>query len=222
MASKYSVILLDDHRLVRAGLKALIDDLEGFVVVGTGDDGADCEALVNKHAPDVLVTDLQMRQVSGIEAMKRARELKPDIAMVVLSMMDDRENVLAATEAGASSYILKESAEIELEQAMIAAVEGRQFFSTEVSRMLLSLALSKPAVAPPQPWGTANPLTKRQLQVLICLAKGGSVKQVAYDLELSSKTVETHRAQILDRLGLRDTAGLIKYALRNHLIDLNE
>lgn len=211
-----SVVLVDDHTLVRAGLRTLIDELDGFRVVAEGSDGGEVPALLARHEPDVLVMDISMPGVSGLQALAALRPDWPRLPVVILSMHGDRESVLAAVRAGASAYLLKDAAEAELALALQAVLAGQQYLSPRVSSTVINAALGDTER------GNSDPLTPRQREVLRLLALGKATKEVAYDLNLSAKTVETHRAQIMERLGIHDVAGLVVYALRQRIVAMDE
>ncbi len=213
-AVKHTVLLIDDHKLVRAGLRALVDELPGFRVVGEGDDGDQVEALVALRQPDVVIMDISMARVSGIQALAALRRHYPVLPVVMLSMHAGPEMVLAAMRAGATAYVVKEAAEQELAAALGAALAGDRYLSPSLSGSVLA-SLREPQAA-------VQALSPRQHEVLRQLALGRSTKEIAFGLDLSAKTVETHRAQLMQRLGIRDLAGLVVYALRNHIVDMDE
>lgn len=208
------VLLIDDHRLVRAGLRALIDDLGGYQVIAEGDDGDQALALVAQYRPDVLVLDVSMVRVSGLQVLGPLRKAYPELPVVMLSMHAAPEMVLAAMRAGASGYLLKGAAEQELRAALHSALGGERYLSPALSHAVLA-SLREPGEVP-------HPLTPRQSEVLRQLALGRSTKEIAFDLELSAKTVETHRAQLMQRLNIHELAGLVVYALRHHIVEMEE
>lgn len=207
------VVLVDDHTLVRAGLRALIEDLPGFAVIAEGADGEQALALVQEHCPDVLIMDISMQRMSGLQALVQVRAVLPQLPVVILSMHATREFVIGAVRAGASAYLLKDAAEIELGLALQAVLGGQQYLSPKISGEVISALL--------QPSAEATPLTERQREVLRLLALGRATKEIAYELHLSVKTVESHRAQVMERLAIRDVAGLVVYAIRNGIIDID-
>ena len=215
MNTKKRVVLIDDHTLVRAGLRALIDDLQGYAVVGEGNSGAQALALALECAADVLVMDISMPELSGIDALPLVRARLPRLPVIMLSMHATRDYVLGAIRAGASAYLLKEAAENELELALNAVLQGQQYLSPKVSSTVIDSLLQKSDGEPPA-------LTARQREVLRLLALGRGTKEIAFELELSAKTVESHRAQIMERLSIRDVAGLVVYAIQHGIIRLDE
>lgn len=216
MSETKRVVLIDDHTLVRAGLRALIDDLPNYAVVGEGSSGAQALPLVQECRADVLVMDISMPGLSGIEALPLVRAQLPQLPVIMLSMHATRDYVLGAIRAGASAYLLKEAAEDELELALNAVLQGQQYLSPQVSGMAIDSSLQSDAAT------IEAPLTTRQREVLRLLALGRGTKEIAFELELSAKTIESHRAQIMERLSIRDVAGLVVYAIQRGIIRLDE
>ena len=208
------VLLIDDHTLVRAGLRSLIDELRGFSVVAEGADGDQAVPLVINHQPDVVIMDISMQRVSGLDALVQLRQQWPLLPIIMLSMHAARDLVMRAIRAGASAYLLKEAAETELELALTAVLAGQQYLSPAVSGAVIDSLLQRTEPA------ESEVLTVRQREVLRLLALGKNTKEIAYELSLSVKTVESHRAQIMERLAIRDLASLVVYAIRQGIIQL--
>ena len=209
------VVLVDDHELVRAGIRSLLHEA-GYEVVAEGSDGDQVEALIEQHQPDVLLLDLTMRRCSGLEALTMVRSRWPGLPVILLSMHDTRDYVLKAMQMGASGYLLKDAAVIELQLALQSVLGGHRYLSPRVAGQVIDAASGRGGEDP------LELLTSRQQEVLYWLAKGKSNKEVAFILNLSVKTVDTHRAQIMERLAIRDLAGLVMYALRRGIIKLDE
>ncbi len=209
------VVLVDDHELVRAGIRSLLIEA-GYEVVAEGSDGDQVEVLVERHQPDVLLLDLTMRRCSGLEALTTVRSRWPVLPVILLSMHDTRDYVLKAMQMGASGYLLKDAAVIELQLALQSVLGGHRYLSPRVAGQVIDAASGRNGEDP------LELLTSRQQEVLYWLAKGKSNKEVAFILNLSVKTVDTHRAQIMERLAIRDLAGLVMYALRRGIIKLDE
>ncbi|MDF3195055.1 MAG: DNA-binding response regulator [Gammaproteobacteria bacterium HGW-Gammaproteobacteria-13] len=209
------VVLVDDHELVRAGIRSLLIEA-GYQVVAEGSDGDQVEALVESHQPDVLLLDLTMRRCSGLEALTMVRSRWPQLPVILLSMHDTRDYVLKAMQMGASGYLLKDAAVIELQLALQSVLGGHRYLSPRVAGQVIDAASGRGGEDP------LELLTSRQQEVLYWLAKGKSNKEVAFILNLSVKTVDTHRAQIMERLAIRDLAGLVMYALRRGIIKLDD
>lgn len=208
------VLLADDHALVRAGIRALLEDLEGVTVVAEAGNGSEVLELARKYRPDVALLDISMPGLGGLEASAQLKQELPEVRVVILSMHANEEYVLQALRAGAAGYMLKDSATAELELALQAVMQGETYFSPPISKQMVEGYVQR--VGAEQP--VADNLTPRQREVLQLIAGGHSTKEIAYHLELSVKTVETHRAQLMERLQIRDIAGLVKYAIRNGLV----
>jgi len=207
------VLLADDHALVRAGMRSLLRDIEGVAVVGEAADGGQALALAERERPDVVLLDIAMKGMNGLEAAARFRELHPGIKVIILSMHASEEYVLQALRAGAAAYLIKDSATAELELALRSVMRGETYLSPAISRQVVEGYVQRVGAGAGE-----NPLTPRQREVLKRIAEGRSTKEIAFDLGLSVKTVETHRAQIMERVGIRDVAGLVRYAMRTGLV----
>jgi DNA-binding NarL/FixJ family response regulator len=204
------VAIADDHALVRAGLRALLETLAGVEVIGEAADGRDALALIEKTAPDVVLMDVSMPGMNGIEALRRAMVRQCRARIVMLSIHADEKYVREALVAGAAGYLLKTAERSELEMALQAVARGDPWLSPAVSKTLVR-ALSQREVARPV-------LTPRQREVLQLIAEGNSTRQIARLLGISVKTAETHRAQMMERLDIHDLAGLVRYALRTGIV----
>lgn len=208
------IVLVDDHTLVRAGLRSLLDSIPGVEVVAEAGDAAAGLDAVRKHRPDVLITDVTMGESSGLELAERVRAELPATRIIVLSMFSSEEFVLRALKAGASAYLLKDAAAAELELALAASARGETWLSPGASKRLVE-RVTRPAGASA---GPLDALTPRQREILKLIAEGVHTKEIAYRLKVSAKTVESHRAQIMERLGIRDVPGLVRLAIRAGLI----
>lgn len=209
------VALVDDHGLVRAGLKALVQDQPGYQVVAEGDDGGDVEPILKHARPDILLLDISMKRMSGLDVLRRWRELYPDVQVLVLSMHATPEYVLEALRLGARGYLLKDAAAQELELALRALSRDESYLSPGIAQTVIQSALldnrESAAVAP-------SVLTPRQTEILRLIARGCSTREIAEGLSLSVKTIETHRSQLMDRLNVHDVPSLVLYAVRTGLI----
>jgi DNA-binding NarL/FixJ family response regulator len=205
------VLLVDDHALVRAGIRSLLRDIEGVEVVGEAADGAEALAIAGRERPDAVLLDIAMKGMSGLETAARFRELHPGVKVLILSMHASEEYVLQALRAGAVAYLIKDSATAELELALKSVMRGETYLSPAISRQVVEGYVQRVGAGD-------DPLTPRQREVLKRVAEGRSTKEIAFHLGLSVKTVETHRAQIMERLGIRDVAGLVRYAMRTGLV----
>jgi len=210
------VILIDDQHLVRAGLRALIETFDGFGIVAEGCDGDEALKLVTGYPCDLLILDIAMKRLSGLDALSRIKDCCPDLPVIMLSMYGTKEYIFRALQAGAAGYVLKDGAPVELELAMRSVLNGERYLSPRISTELVRSIFD----GRNDPFGVAEVLSPRQLQVLRLIALGRATKEIAFELDLSAKTVESHRAQIMARLNIRDIPGLIFYALRNGIISL--
>lgn len=207
------ILLVDDHKLVRAGIRSLLREIEGVEVVAEASDGAEALLLAERERPDVVLMDIAMKGMNGLDAAARLRERLPAAKVVILSMHTSEEYVLLALRAGAAAYLIKDSATSELELALQSVMRGETYLSPAISRQVVERYVQRVGEG-----AAADPLTPRQREVLKRIAEGGSTKEIAFELNLSVKTVETHRAQIMERLGIRDVAGLVRYAMRTGLV----
>jgi two-component system response regulator NreC len=210
------ILLADDHTVVRKGLRLLLESVPEFQVIADASSGREAVALAEQHMPDVVVMDVAMPILNGIEAARQITAKLPQTAVVFLSMHGDESYVLRALKAGARSYLLKDSAEYDLIQAVRAVSEGKAFFSPAISKMLVEDYMRQM-----QERGVEDSyelLTTREREVLQLLAEGKSNKDAAALLNLSLYTVETHRSNIFQKLNLHSGAELILYAIRKGVI----
>jgi len=210
------VLLADDHKLIRAGLVLVVQQQPDLSVIGEADDGRQAVQLVESLKPDVVVMDIGMPNLNGIEAARQITASRPDTAVVILSMHADEGYVLRALKAGARAYLLKDSATTDLVQAIRAVVEGKSFFSPAVSKVLLQDYMRKLQRSGAE--DSYDLLSPREREVLQLVAEGKSNKEVANLLNLSTYTVETHRAKIMQKLNLKGVPELILYAVRKGII----
>ena len=210
------VLLADDHNLIRAGLRLVVSQQPDFTVAGEAENGRQAVALAEQLKPDVVVMDIKMPDLNGIEACHQIRETLPETQVVMLSMHSDEAYVLRALKAGARAYLLKDSAEADLARAIRAAAEGKSFFSPAVGKVLLEDYMRKL-----QRTGAEDSyelLSPREREILQLVAEGKSSKEIANLLNLSVYTVETHRAKLMEKLNLRNVPELILYAVRKGII----
>ena len=213
------VLLADDHDLFRAGIRVLLHDLGGFEVVAEAGDGREALRLVDKHRPDVVLMDLMMPGLNGLEASARVAREFPGVRVLVLSMNAAEEFVLPAVRAGASGYVLKNARPDELEQAIRAVARGETYLTPAVSGHLIDdYRRRTTAVVTADEADSLEKLTPRQREVLQLVAEGHTTKQIAKRLGVSVKTVETYRSQLMDALDIHDIAGLTRYAIRKGLV----
>ena len=208
------LLLADDHALFRAGLRLLLRDIADTEVVAEAGDADDAIALAEHHRPDVVLMDISMKGRNGIEATAQIRRLLPETRVIILSMLESEDFIAHALRAGASGYLLKDSAEPELELALAAVARGETYLSPRVSKHLVDAYLR----GTPLEVSPLGLLSARQREILQMIAQGRTTKEIAYDLRVSVKTVETHRAQLMERLDIRDVPGLVRFAIRNGII----
>ncbi len=204
------ILLADDHLLVRSGVRALLGSVPGMEVVAEASDGEEALKLGELHNPDIAVLDIAMKGMNGLEAARRFRQQQPKMKMLMLSMYGSEEYVMQALNAGANGYLLKDSASSELERAIRQVMLGESYLDSHISRESVSQYMKRAA----EDGTTIDQLTPRQRQILQMIAEGCNTKQIAYQLNISAKTVETHRAQLMERLNIRDVPGLTRYAIR--------
>jgi DNA-binding NarL/FixJ family response regulator len=202
------VVLADDHDLVRSGIKALLSTVDGVQVIAEARNGSELLALLESVKPDVVMTDISMPGMDGITAIAEIHSRHPDVRVIVLSMYDTVDFVKRAVANGACGYLMKDAPPFELEQALRSVMATGSYFSAAVAQRLLQP--SEPTVD--------DELTTRQVEILTLIAQGKSAKEIAFELGLSPKTVDVHRARIMERLRLNDIASLTRYAVRKGLV----
>jgi len=208
------VILADDHHLVRSGIRALLESVGGVTVVAETGDGREALELIQRHNPDIALLDITMPGLNGLEVAARVRECSPRTRVVILSMHAGETYVAQALRSGVAGYLLKDSAASDLEAALKTVSAGGTYLSPRISEQVVAAFLrGEPPTSDP-----LEALSPRQREVLQLLAEGRSTKEIAADLNLSVKTVETHRAQLMERLSIRDVPGLVRFAIRAGLI----
>lgn len=210
------ILLADDHAVMRSGLRSLLQQQGDFEVVGEAGDGREAVALAESLTPDVVVMDLTMPNLNGTEASRQITEKRPSTAVVVLTMHSDEAYVLRALKAGARGYLLKESAEADLIAAIRAVREGKAYFSPAVSQVLVRDYMRQ--LRDKNIEDSYDLLTSREREILQLIAEGKSNKDVANLLNLSVYTVDTHRSNIMEKLGLHTVPELILYAVRKGVI----
>jgi DNA-binding NarL/FixJ family response regulator len=208
------IVLADDHTLFRAGIRALLADIVQGEVVGEASDGHEALRLVGQHRPDVLVLDIGMAGLNGLEVTAQVALQYPDVRVLILSMHAHEEYVLQALRAGAAGYVLKDADTLELELALKAVVRGEIYLSPAVSRQVVTGYVQHADATADD----VERLSTRQRETLQLIAEGHTTQEIAYLLGISVKTVEKHRAQLMERLGIHDVAGLVRYAIRAGLV----
>ncbi|PRA58863.1 MULTISPECIES: response regulator transcription factor [Pseudomonas] len=216
-----NLLLVDDHSLIRAGVRALVMDIPGYRVIGEAEDGAQAVEMVQILNPDIVVLDLSMKQVGGLEALTTLKAQRPLCKVLILSMHTDPAMIMRALESGAHGYLLKDTTATELEHALAALRDNERYLSPAIAHTVINQALGQGH--PPSMASTrAHELTARQLEILRLIVRGKSTREIAGGLGLSIKTVETHRSQIMKRLQIFDVAGLVLFAVREQIISLDD
>ncbi len=214
--NRIRVILADDHTLVRAGIRALLERAEEIEVVGEAGDGYEALELIRQQTPDLVLLDMVMPGVSGLDVLKRIKQDFPSTRVIILSVHETEEYALRAFQGGAAGYISKKAASGELVEAIIKVMRGEEYIAPEISgRTSPGYGSSAPRDGNP-----IKELTPRQRDVLKMIAEGFSTKQIAKVMNISAKTVETHRALLMERLNIHDVAGLVRYAIKIGLIEI--
>jgi DNA-binding NarL/FixJ family response regulator len=206
------VLLVDDHELMRAGIRSLLKEVDQVEVVGEAEDGRDCLQLVESLKPDVVLMEIMLPEMNGLDATARTVSKYPNVRVIILSRQASEEYVLQAMRAGASGYLLKNISPTELEAAIRAVSHGETHITPAVAKHLVKGFLEGSKTS------SVEGLTPRQREVLQLVAEGNSSKQIAKKLNISLKTAEVHRADLMKALDIRDVAGLVRYAIRVGLV----
>jgi DNA-binding NarL/FixJ family response regulator len=206
------VVIADDHGIVRSGLRLLLEQQPDIEVVGEASDGAEARDLAIDERPDLAILDVKMPKLTGLQATREIREQVPDVAVLILSMHDDERYLFEALKAGASGYVLKRQADEDLLDAVRAVQRGEPFLTPDAQRALIKDVLER---GPDQ----ADELTPREQEVVKLVAEAHTNREIAEILHLSEKTVESHRANAMRKLGMRDRVELVRYAVRRGLIE---
>lgn len=208
------VLIADDHILLRAGLRALLNGIDDFEVVGEASDGAEAQHLIKELRPNVVLMDINMPDHGGIEATRQLQQVCPEIKILFLTVHEDKSLLQEALSAGASGYILKRALESELKNAIRAVARGDLYIHPAMTRALLSNTKEKPAVNQ-EP---VEALTPREIEVLRLLANGHTNREIAKMLAIGVRTVESHRSNLMSKLDLTSRAALVRYAIKNDLL----
>lgn len=216
-----TLLLIDDHALIRAGIRALVADIPGYSVIGEACDGDELSRLALQLAPDIVLLDLSMKRTHGLDALSHLLQVLPDSKVLILSMHTEPELIMRALHLGAHGYLLKDTTASELQHALHALRDGERYLSPAIAHTVINQALLINQPAKPPQADTHN-LTARQLEILRLIARGTTTRDIACGLNLSVKTVETHRAQIMKRLHIYDVAGLVLYCVRERIISLDD
>jgi DNA-binding NarL/FixJ family response regulator len=211
------LVIADNHTLVRAGFRSLVEDLAGVEVVGEAENGREALRLVASLSPHLVLMDIAMPELNGLEATARIAHDFPRVRVLIVSMHANEEYVYQALRAGAAGYLLKDSGTEELELAIRAIARGETYLSPAVSKYVVTDYVRRLG----EESSPLDQITPRQREILQLIAEGKSTKEIAEILYISTKTVETHRTQLMDRLDIHDIAGLVRYAIRVGLVLLD-
>jgi DNA-binding NarL/FixJ family response regulator len=216
-----NLLLVDDHSLIRAGVRALVLDIPGYAVIGEANDGSQLLEMVEQLSPDIVLLDISMKETGGLEALQRLKRVRPQSKVLILSMHTDPALIMQALESGAHGYLLKDTTATELEHALEALRNNERYLSPAIAHTVINQALTRNQKQQPEAADSHN-LTARQLEILRLIVRGKSTREIANGLGLSIKTVETHRSQIMKRLQIYDVAGLVLFAVREQIISLDD
>lgn len=208
------VLLVDDHALVRAGIRALIEKIPNVEVTGEASTGREALELVKSTLPNLVLMDIAMAELGGLEALARITKDFPGVKVIILSAHANEEYVIRALRSGAAGYMLKDSATGELELAIRSVTEDKTYLSPSISRTVIDAYVQRLG----GPTSSLEQLTSRQREILQLIAEGKNTKDIASGLDISVKTVESHRLQLMERLNIHDVPGLVRYAIRSGLV----
>jgi two-component system response regulator NreC len=214
---KVRILLADDHQIMREGLKALLEKHSSMEVIAEAENGIETLEIARREKPDVIIMDITMPDINGIEATRQLKSEMTDIKIVALSMHSDRRFVTEILKAGASAYVLKQSAFKDLEKAIKTVMVNRTFLSADILETVVNDYVSQLTKSEYEAY---KRLSDRERQVLQLIAEGNSTKEIAYKLHVSVKTIESHRQNIMTKLGIHNLAGLTKFAVREGLTSL--
>ena len=212
---KYKVMLVDDHKLFRKGLRMLIDALNRFEVAWEASTGVEFLNLLDQGKPDIVMLDIAMPEMDGIEAARLALAKYPDLRIITLSMFGEQDYYFKMVDAGVKGFLLKNSDFTEVRMALETVVEGGNYFSRELLMNLVNSLKNSPEELTPD-----SPLSDREKEIILLICKGMSTQEIADSLCLSKRTVDSHRANILLKTGCRNTASLVVYAIKEKLVEL--
>ena len=218
--SKIRIFLVDDHQLVRDGIKALLISSEDLIILGEASSGKECFEKIAVEPPDILILDISLPDTNGIEITKRITAEYPDTRVLILSMYTNEDFIFNSVKAGARGYLPKNTSREELLSAIHAIYEGEEFFADSISRIMLKSYVRKAKEDDLSPQRGPIPLTSREIEILKLFAEGFINKEISDQLDISIRTVETHKNHIMKKLELKSTVELIKYAIRNKIVEI--
>jgi len=211
---KIKILLVDDHQILRDGIRSLVKGYDDMEVIGEAADGREALDMVEKLSPDIVIMDISMPDLNGIDATRMIINEAPDVKVIALSMHHDKQFVSEIFKAGASGYLIKDSAFDELEHAIRIVISGQTYINPQIASLVVESLVNQSVTPNPKSFSL---LTEREREVLQLIADGKSTKQIAIDLNVSSKTIESHRRQVMGKLNVRSVADLTKFAIREGL-----
>jgi two-component system response regulator NreC len=216
---KIRILLADDHSVVRSGLRSIFKTNKDFNVIGEAANGVDALRLASRLKPDIVILDVSMPKMNGIEAARAIKEKLPETKILILTVQEKEEYVYEMIRAGASGYVLKDAEKSEIFKAVRAVASGDQFFSPHISELIIDYFVRRKKDADVKPASTKKNLTKREMEIMRLIAQGSSSREIAAKLFLSASTINTHRANLMQKLNIHDTAGLVRFALQQGILD---
>ena len=212
-----NILLADDHDIVRDGIRMLLEDEVGFKIAAEAENGKEAIEACKEYDIDLIVMDISMPEMNGIEATKKIKESSPDIKVLALTMMDEDQHIRQMIDAGASGYILKSSDKIELVDAITRILEGKHYFSNDATQsVMMDLVKGKTEKDETDPGN----VTDREKEVLELIVQQHTNQEIADKLHISTRTVDAHRRNLLQKTGAKNTAGLVTYAIKHDLVDI--
>ncbi|NPA92258.1 MAG: response regulator transcription factor [Chloroflexi bacterium] len=214
MTDKIKVLLVDDHAILRAGLKALLDTYDDIEVIGEAENGEEAIRQARELKPDVIVMDVMMPGMNGLTALRYILEENPDARVLMLTQYGNKEYVLPLLEAGAAGYVLKQAADTDFIKGIRAVYEGNSYLYPPIAKLVLEALMEGEDAADPE-----RRLTPREREILILIARGYTNNEIAKMLYISPKTVDVHRTRMMNKLNLHNVAEIVRYAVRRRLVD---
>lgn len=213
------ILLADDHDIVRDGIKMLLEDEVGFTITAEAENGKEAIEACKNHDIDLIIMDINMPEMNGIEATETIKESFPEIKILALTMMDEDQHIREMIEAGASGYILKSSDKMELVDAITTILDGKHYFSDDATQSVM-MDIVKGTTTKKDSSDPGN-ITEREKEVLELIVEQYTNQEIAEELYISTRTVDAHRRNLLQKTGAKNTAGLVTYAIKHNLVDIN-
>jgi len=215
---KIKILLVDDHSVVRSGLRSIFKTNKDFTVIGEASNGIDGVRMASRLKPDVIILDISMPKMNGIEATRLIKEKHPEIKVLILTIQEKEEYVYEMIKAGANGYVLKDAEKQDIFLAVRSIAAGEPFFSPDVSRLIIEYITKREKENGHQPHSPGKNLTKRENEILCLISQGLSSRKIAEKLYLSTSTINTHRANLMQKLNIHDTASLVKFAIQQGIV----